>query len=96
MSLGWVIVGSFIQLGLAGFLMMLAIFAGGGLANGRSLTKTQTKILDASIFALPGISLLSGAIVIFQYANDGSAISYWWHALPIVAASLYVSYMSKV
>lgn len=96
MSLAWVIIGTFFQLGLAFMLFMLAAFAGGGVANGRKLTSLQSKMLDLSIYALPLISLISAGIIIYQYNHDGSSTSYWWHIMPIVAAVIYLVWIGKV
>lgn len=96
MSLLWVILGSFFQLGLSVFFFMLAAFAGGGIANGRNLSELQTKILDLSLYALPSLCLISTAIVIYQYAHNGTSHSYWWYCMPIVAATTYVIYVSKI
>lgn len=96
MSLSWVILGTFFQLGLALFLFMLAAFAGGGIANGRSLSELQSKILDLSLYCLPGLSLVSAGIIVYQYTQGGTIDSYWWHGMPVVGAIVYIVWVSRI
>lgn len=96
MTLFWVVTGTVLQIFLAYFLFMLAAFAGGGLANGNSLKPIQIKILDMSLFALPGLCVLSAGIVIVLYNQGASANSYWWYLMPVIAAVTYFKYAMKV
>ncbi|WP_444930452.1 hypothetical protein ACJJIF_01300 [Microbulbifer sp. SSSA002] len=96
MSLTWVIIGSFFQLAFSGFLFMMAVFAWGGIANGKDLSTFSSAILAISLYFLPFLGLLSTGIVIYQYTHNGTASSYWWYLMPIVAAILYVLYISVI
>ena len=89
MSLIWVIVGSLAQLCLAFFMFMLAAFAGGGIANGNSLTPMQLRILDWSLYFLPGSCVISAVTVIVLYFRGVGAEGYWWYLLPVVAVAIY-------
>jgi len=92
MTLFWVIAGSVLQLFLALMLFMLAIFAGGGYVNKGELTTFQVSVLNFAIIALPSLCIIAGGIVIYQYLNNGSASSYWWHCLPVIGTTLYIIY----
>ncbi len=96
MSLTGVIVGTFLQMMLAYFLFMLAVFAGGGVANGGSLGKYALMVLDFSMFILPGLCVLSSAAVIYFYFAGGSANSYWWYAAPVFGAAVYIMFVFKI
>lgn len=96
MSIVWVIIGSFLQLCLALFLFMLVVFSGGGIANGSSLGPVQLKIINLSMYLLPSICLLSAGIVIYQYLKGGSAYSYSWYALPVLATFFYFFYVNNL
>jgi hypothetical protein len=96
MSLGWVIAGTFAQLMLAMMLMMWAVFAGGGLANGRPLTPGQTRVLDLSMLLLPLSAVVSAGIVIYLYVVDASATAYWWYALPLAAFAMYCVFVASI
>jgi len=96
MSLGWVIAGTFGQLMLAFLLFMMAVFAGGGLANGNSLSERQILLLDLSMLALPASAVISAGVVIYQYATDGGPSSYWWYGLPAVAFALYALIVASI
>jgi uncharacterized BrkB/YihY/UPF0761 family membrane protein len=90
MSLLWVIFGSLVQLALAAMFFMLVVFSSAGIANCRTLTHLQSKLLDWSIYALPLSCVLSAVLVIILYWNGSSAIAYWWYALPAVAITAYL------
>ncbi|WHZ10259.1 MAG: hypothetical protein OJF60_000698 [Burkholderiaceae bacterium] len=92
MSLGWTVLGTFAQLMLAMFLCMLVIFSGASIANGGTLGGFQMRILNLSIFVLPGLCAVSAAVVIYLHLRGGSVASYWWYAMPLVAATLYLAY----
>ena len=71
---------------------MLVAFSAGGLVNGARFRRLQVKILDLSLFVLPGACALSTVIVLYLHWNGASARSYWWHALPLAALALYLAY----
>ena len=96
MSLIAVILGTIFQLALSLFLFMLAAFAGGGIVNGRNLSELQIKILDISLYVLPCLCLISAGIVIYQYTHGGTNNSFWWYSMPIVAAIIYIIYVSRI
>ena len=92
MSLVWVVVGSILQLFLAYFLFMLVVFSPAGAASGEPLVRWQMAIFNGAIYGLPGLCLVSAALVIYGYRTGWSAQAYWWYAVPIVAATGYVLY----
>ncbi len=92
MSLFGVITGTFFQLMLMYFIFMIVVFSGSGLANGRSLGKISTTLLNVSMFALPSLCLISAGIIIYLYSTDGSVHSYGWHSLPFFGITLYFIY----
>lgn len=96
MSLGWVIAGTFGELMLALFLFMIAVFAGGGMANGNSLSKGQILLLDLSMLALPASAVISAAVMIYLYKTDAGTASYWWYTLPAAAVALYALLVSSM
>lgn len=93
MSFGWTLLGTFGQLMLAYFLFMVVAFSAGGVASESRLGKLQMKILDLSIFALPAACVLSAAMVLYLDWRGGSAMSYWWYAMPLAATALYLGYV---
>jgi hypothetical protein len=93
MSWGWTLLGMFGQLLLAYLLFMLVAFSGGGMASGRSLRPRQLRVLNLSIFVLPGACLCSALIVLGLQVCGGGAGAYAWHALPLVATVLYLGYL---
>jgi hypothetical protein len=93
MPIGWTVLGTLGQLMLAHVLFMLVAFSAGGLANGGQFRRVQMKILDLSLFALPGSCVLSAAIVLYLHWRGGSALSYGWHGLPLAATALYLTYL---
>lgn len=95
MSLFWVVLGTAAQLVLGFFLFMLAVFGGGGIANGHTLSKLHSAILDISIFALPASCALAAGVVLYLYKTGGSASSYGWYAAPLIPATLYVMFALK-
>lgn len=96
MSLGWVIAGTIGQLMLAFLLFMMAVFAGGGMANGNSLSKRQILLLDLSMLALPASALLSAGVVICLYVTGAGPRSYGWYGLPAAAVALYALFVSSI
>lgn len=92
MSLGWVIAGTAGQVLLGVFLFMVVIFSGAGIVNGHNLSPFQTGILNFSMYALPALCVISACVVLYLYHIDGSASSYWWYAVPVIAAAVYLIY----
>lgn len=97
MSFWGVVFGTVGQMVLAMFLFMLAAFAGAGKVSGRSksLSERHKLFLDLSIYALPASTIVSASIVIFCYNNGGSSLVYWWYAMPIFLAVVYVILVTK-
>lgn len=81
------------QLLLAYLLFMLVAFSGGGLASGRSLRPRQLRLLNLSIFVLPGACLCSALVVPGLQLFGAGAGAYAWHALPLAATVLYLGYL---
>jgi hypothetical protein len=92
MSIGWTLLGTFGQLMLAFYLFMLVAFSAGGLVNGGNFRRAQTRLLDLSLFVLPGTCALSAVIVLFLHWHGATAKSYAWYALPLGAKALYLIY----
>ncbi|MEJ2479828.1 MAG: hypothetical protein P8Y78_06545 [Acidihalobacter sp.] len=90
MSLLWVIFGTLVQLALATLFFMLVVFSSAGIANGHTLTKLQSRILDWSLYALPLSCAFSAVLVIVLYWRGGGSAAYWWYALPAVAITAYL------
>ncbi|WP_455385234.1 hypothetical protein [Acidihalobacter prosperus] len=96
MSLLWVIFGTLVQLALAVMFFMLVVFSSAGIANGRTLTHLQSRILDWSLCALPLSCAFSAVLVIILYWQGGGAAAYWWYALPAVAMTAYLVFALKL
>lgn len=96
MSILWTLLGTFGQLILAYVLFMLVAFSGGGLVSNGQIRRGQVKILDLSLFVLPGACALSAVIVLCLHWLSGSARSYWWYALPLVMTVLYFAYFHSL
>lgn len=92
MSFGWTLLGTIGQLMLAYFLFMVVIFSAGGVANDAQLSNFHLRILTLSIYLLPALCLVSAGIVLYLHGHAGSAASYWWYAMPLAAAALYLAY----
>lgn len=93
MSFGWTLTGTILQLMLANGLFMLVAFSGGGLANGSKLGKWQMRILNGSLFLLPGLCVFSACLVLCLYWRGANAVAYAWYALPVLATVWYVAYV---
>lgn len=93
MSWGWTLLGTFGELMLAYVLFMLVAFAGGGIANGEALSPGKLKMLDLSMFALPGACVLSALLVLCLHGCGGSVRSYAWYALPLAVTAAYLGYL---
>lgn len=96
MSIGWTLLGTFGQLMLAVCLFMLVAFSGGSLVNGNHFRPAQRKVLDLSLFVLPGTCALSAAMVLFLQWQGAGAKSYLWYALPLGTTTLYLIYFRKL
>ena len=92
MPLMWVVIGTFVQLGLAVYVFIASVFAGGAIAQHHVLTDFDGKVINSSFFVLP-LSFVSAAIlVLIQYWRGGSNTSFWWYALPWSVIALYIFY----
>ena len=78
--------------GVLCFLLSLVFYYGTVLR----LQLPQTNLLDLSMLALPLSSVVSAVAVIYLYCVDASSTSYWWYALPLVCAVLYVVFASSL
>jgi hypothetical protein len=92
MSFGWTLAGTIAQLLLALLLFMFVVFSASGIANAGSLSKLQLGILNASLYLLPALCVLSAIIVVYLQRHGGSAMSYWWYTMPLMATVLYLVY----
>lgn len=72
---------------------MAVIFSGAGAANSGELNRQQISIINACIFALPAVSVVTSGIVILLYARGGNASCYWWHGVPILVFIGYIIYI---
>lgn len=95
MSLLWLIVGTFLQLGLTSFMMLGAIFGGGALAQGYELSERDDRVLTSAIFVLPIAAFAGAVIVLIGYWNDCSASIYWCYGLPWILAACYIGYIKR-
>lgn len=94
MSIIWVVVGTIGQLMLGVMLFMLAVFGGGGMANGRSLDKIWISILDLAMFALPLSCLVAASMVIYLFRTGSGSWAYCWYAAPLGLAVLYFFFLN--
>ena len=96
MSLGWVIAGSIFQFMSAYIMFLLAVFAGGAAANNHVLSAFQLRVLDWSLYLLPGLCVASGLLVIILYISGRGGWSYVWHLLPALALIIYLVYLQSL
>lgn len=96
MSLTGVVLGAIFQFFFAGFLFLMAAFAGGGIANGSDVSRFTMAILNGSIYLLPCLCLLSGGMLIYSYTQGATSVAYWWHAVSVVAGILYFVFAMNV
>ncbi len=94
MSLVWTVIGTILELMFANFSLMAVVFAGGGLANGRTLSGIELGILNLSIFVLPAVSVICTMIVIYLHWRGATASAYWWYAVPLVVLALYLGFVT--
>ncbi|EIM01695.1 hypothetical protein LRK24_17215 [Rhodanobacter denitrificans] len=92
MTLGSVILGTIAQLMFAYFLFMLVVFSACSMAGNDKLARVHSTILTLTIYGLPASSVLSAGIVIHLYRHGAGASSWWWHALPVALAAIYLIY----
>ncbi len=90
MSFFGVVLSVIVQLALAFMLFLLVAVSGAGIANGAKLDKTRLLVLDASLYLLPLLCLVSAWLIVQGYRAGASAHTYWWHLLPIPAAVAYL------
>ncbi len=90
MSLFWVVCSVVAQLSLAMVLFMLVAFSAGGIANEGGVSARDMLVLNASLYVLPLLCLVSAGLMVHGYLSGASARTYWWHLLPIPAAVAYV------
>lgn len=50
MPLIWVVIGTFVQLALGGYMVIMSIFAGGAIAQHHVLTEFDGKVLSSSLY----------------------------------------------
>ncbi len=96
MTIGWTLLGTFGQLMLGYLLFMLVAFSAGGLATGNQFRPAQVRLLDLSLFALPGACVLSAVIVLCLHWAGGGARSYGWYLLPLIATGSYLAYFNAL
>lgn len=92
MTLGWVITGTIAQLMFAYFVFMLVVFSACSMTDSDKLGRVHSTILTLALYGLPASSVLSAGIVIHLYRQGAGASSWWWHALPVALAAIYLIY----
>jgi len=92
MSLWLVVVGSFIQMSLAGFMFMFTLFAMAAAVNEgqENISKLVKKTQQLAILVLPMSAIFSLAVVIYFYFNNGTDIVFLWYFFPVVLFVLYL------
>ena len=93
MSLGWVIVGTIMQLQVCVCLFLMVVSSASSMGAHREPGRMHMAVLNACMLALPATAVLSAVVVIFLYFQDASSVGYLWYALPLVAAALYMGYV---
>ncbi len=83
------------QFMLAMFQFMLVAFSGGALANSNKLSSWKMSVLNASLYMLPAISVMTAAALIYFYASESPYLSYKWHLLPLGATVVYFVFAVK-
>lgn len=92
----WVVLGTIFQFFLSFMLFMLSVFTGGGVVNEQNLSPIGLMFLNVSILVLPGTCFLSIGLVMYQYIHGGSSIAFWWYAMPLVVAGVYMAIAVKL
>ncbi|WP_133011074.1 hypothetical protein [Marinomonas flavescens] len=92
MPLIWVVIGTFVQLALGGYMVIMSIFAGGAIAQHHVLTEFDDKVLSSSFFVLPLSFVITAIIVLIHYWKGSTITSFWWYAVPWGVVALYIFY----
>ncbi|MFN7444715.1 MAG: hypothetical protein ACK5RC_06000 [Curvibacter sp.] len=90
MSLFWVVCGVVAQLSLGCVLFMLVAFSAGGIANAGGVSPRDMLLLNAALYVLPLLCLVSAGLIVYGYVSGASARTYGWHLLPLPAAVAYI------
>lgn len=96
MKLWLVLAGSFWLSCLAMMVFMLAVFAGGGIANGGKAGVWGLRFLDFSTVALPALCVAAGVMLWVAYSRDWGAVHYWWNAFPLPFIAAYFVVLALV
>lgn len=75
---------------------MLAVFAGGGIANGGKVGTWGMRFLDLSLLALPALCFVAMVMLWVAYFRDWGTAHYWWNAFPIPFIAAYILVVSFV
>ncbi|WP_374356615.1 hypothetical protein [Chitinimonas sp.] len=93
MSLIGVMVACLLACGLSACLFMALAFLGGGLVNGRTLSRLDSAILTGATIAVPASALVGAAMVVRAYWLGASAWNYLWLATPLCGFALLLAYV---
>lgn len=74
---------------------MFVVFAGAGLANGNNLSKRKIAVLDACMYLVPSITVLTAGALIYFYTTDSNYLSYKWYLLPLATSATYFFFVMK-
>jgi hypothetical protein len=93
MSLGWVLVGAFLQMMHVGMGFLLVVFTATshGLTDGKA--EIHDQILDLSLRVVPGTPGVVAVWLFVLYLLGADARAYWWHLLPVVTTLSYIVYV---
>jgi len=92
MKLLWVALAILFNCGLGMFLFMLVAFAGGGYANGGE-KRYLIKFFDMALLGLPALCAIAVVMLIVAYFAGWGPGHYWWAALPLPFAIVFVVWM---
>jgi len=90
MSFIWTLLGTIGQLALAGFLFVYVGFSGASIADRHNPGPLVLSLLDASIYVVPGVCVVSAALVIYLHHPGASAAAYAWYLPPVLLGAAYV------
>lgn len=96
MSMVGLVVGVVAQLVFAFMQFMMVVFSAAGTMNTRELTPGQGRILDRCMWLVPGVSVVTAALLVVGYLTRASWLSNAWHLLPIATAALYFAYVAAL
>lgn len=96
MALGWIIFGTFGELTLALLFFMLAAFAGGGMANGQTLSRLAIRLLDGALLLLPASCLASAFVAIYGYLRNWGPQTYYVYLVPLAFLAAYLLLMQLI